>query len=289
MKSFQYLTPDTISEACYLKKKYGARACFLAGGTDVVVNLRNKMADFEYLIDISRLSIDYIHEKSEGVTLGSMVTVNALANSDLVKKRLPVLSSAAPNLGTPQTRNIATIGGNICNAAPSADLVPSLLVLDAQLILLSIQGKRTIDLKDFFKGVNQTFIREDELLLEINIPITQRKAVYYKIGRTAIDITVSSVAVALEVNKDGECTLARIALGAAAPIPMRAMQTEKWLCGKKLETSVINEAGQKVVGEAKPRDSIRASAAYRREVTKSLVKRALTVLKGGRGNEIYCK
>ena len=88
MKSFQYLTPDTISEACYLKKKYGARACFLAGGTDVVVNLRNKMADFEYLIDISRLSIDYIHEKSEGVTLGSMVTVNALANSDLVKNCL---------------------------------------------------------------------------------------------------------------------------------------------------------------------------------------------------------
>ena len=279
--TFKYLRPKTLREACVLKDKHGKAAVFWAGGTDLLLEWREGVIEPEYCIDLSFISdLDYIKCGKEQIFIASLAKVASIQDDSPLKKMMPMLSEAASQLATPQIRNIATIGGNLCHATPSADLAVPLLALNAETKLVSVSGERWVVLKDFFLGVNKTVLKENELLVEIRVPIPphQTAACFLKLGRTVVDIALVNSAVQITVDKGGTFTDVRIALGAVAPTPIRSKTAEQMLLGvniAELNKNLVEEAGLMAASEAKPITDVRASAEYRREISKVLVRRAI--------------
>lgn len=273
----EYLRPSTIKEAVSLRAKYGKTAMPLAGGTDLIVN---KDPGIEYLIDITRLPLDYLKSDKNGIKIGALTTFRELETSPLFKKRpYDVLAEAAHLSGHVSQRNMATIGGNICSAVPSADLLPPLIALSAKVRVVGTTGEKVIPLDEFFAGPKKTVLKHNELLVEIQVPSQTAKAAgaFLKIGRTHVDLALVNVAVVVALDARGTCKDARIVLGAVAPTSMRAKEAEAMLKGKKLSeiSGVVDQVAEKAADETKPISDIRASAEHRREISKVLVKRAL--------------
>ena len=301
MKKFEYLKPKTLEEALTLLTKYGDKAKLIAGGTDVIVMIKQKAMAPDVLISLRGIQgLDQI-KFNGSVSIGPMVTHRAIEKSEIIRKNFSALADATDYLGSVQIRNVATISGNICTAAPSADTATPLLVLGTQVKIKSLKEERTVPIEEFFKGPGETALKPGELVRELLIPklLPNTGSAYYKLQRRlALDLPILGVSVLLSLDKnkvtcsDMLCTASpissilhkmeedeiickdvRIALGVAAPIPMRAVKAEALLRGKKLSDELLEEVANTASQEAQPRDTIRGEAWYRKDMVRVLVKR----------------
>jgi carbon-monoxide dehydrogenase medium subunit len=257
--------------------EYEARATVIAGGTNLIPDMKNGEKAPELLLDISDLTeLSYIREDNGSIAIGAATTIADMAASPVLLDSSPILASAAKQLGNPLTRNRATVGGNLANASPCADTAPPLLALDASVEILSPGGKtRQVPLSKFFKGYKFTDLVKGEVLSGIIVPKPNdsTKSSHTKIGlRNAASICVASIAVALDM--DGKtCRKARVAAGSVAPIPMRVTRVEKLLEGKEINAALLEECMAAVKEEISPISDIRGSLEYRSYVTSMILKR----------------
>ena len=277
---FEYLAPKTLQEACSLLSQHKEKAKVGAGGTDLLVKMKGREFTPQYIIGLKNISdLDYIrYDKAAGLRIGALATIDSIASSAAIRERFSSLADAADKMATPQVRNLGTIGGNLCNAAPSADLAPPLISLGAKAKLVSPQGERTIALEEFFTGPGETVLQTGEILAEIQVPSQPPNTggAYLKISRTAVDLALVGVAALITLEpKDGICSDAKIALGAVAPTPIRAKKAEGAIKGKRIEDGSIEEAAQLASEEARPISDVRSSSYYRTEMVKVLTRRAI--------------
>lgn len=279
MRNFEYYTPADLTEACGILAEHGGAAAVLAGGTDLLVDLKEETVRWDHLVSLSRVEEVrgiYFDAKS-GLTVGAAVTHSRLARSEPVRLSYPGLAEAAFSIGALQVRNRGTIGGNICSAVPSADLPPVLLSLEAEFRLVGVEGERRVAAKQFFLGPRKTALRADEILVSIHVPrpLENSGSCYLKFAlRDAMALAVAGVAsyVAMEGR---ECREARIALGAVAPTPVLAVEAGKVLCGTEIDDAAVRRAGVIARGECQPISDIRGSEEYRRELVDVLTRRSL--------------
>ncbi len=278
LPDFEYYAPDSIAEACKLLSQFGPRAKVLAGGTDLIAKMKNEVLKPEILISIKKLDqmkkIEYVPGK--GVVIGARSTHNDLVNSKVLNEKYLSISEAAHQMAANQVRNAGTVGGNISNAVPSADLPPIFIALNAAVKVTGVKGERSLALEDVFAGPGKTNLTQDEIITEVIIPDQKMTGSnYIKFGlRGAGALAVVGVAVAVQVENN-VIKDARVALGAVAATPVRAKKTEEFLKGKKVSDEVLAEAGVIASGECKPISDVRASAEYRTDMVRVFTKRAL--------------
>ncbi len=277
--SFEYHEPASVAEAVALAARFGEDGRFLAGGTDLIIQMRRGRAAPRHLLSLHRVPGLEGIAVNGAVTLGALVTHRAVERCPHFHGPLRALVEGAQVVGGHQIRNVATVGGNIVNASPAADVVPVLLALDATVTCLGPDGERTLPLAGFLTGPGQTARRPGELLTSIRFDrLPPRSATaFLKAGRRkAMEISVVCVAVRLTLDAaHARCQEARIALGAVAPTTMRARAAERALEGQPLTDEVLRRAGRLAAGECAPIDDVRASARYRRLLVETLVPRAL--------------
>lgn len=257
----------------------------IAGGTDVLINLRHGKYEEVELLSLQRVKgLDEIKMLDDGtIEIGALTTFTKIFRNDLINEHIPILAEAAVSMGGPQIRNIATIGGNICNGAVSADSAPALLTLNALLVLETAMGSRTVPLTEFYAGPGKVKLQPSEILTKILITkenYTNFKGKYIKFSnRKAMDIAMIGVAVLLNTT-DNRVNDLRIALGVSAPTPTRCYEAEKVSIGLELTEDNLKTISEMTLLDAKPRDSWRGSKAYREHLIKVLTYRALRELRG---------
>jgi len=275
---FEYVSPQSVQEACALLVQYGDSARVLAGGSDLLVKMKDGLMKPAYLVSLKNLdSLKAIrYETGTGVIIGARATHNEVMNNRLLQEKYRSVCEAAHSMAADQIRNIGTVGGNLVNAVPSADLPPILIALDARARIVGSSRERTIALEDFFLGPGKTVLEKGEILAEIIIPDQPTTGSnYIKFGlRRAGALAVAGVASSVTVS-DGTCRDVRVVLGAVAPTPMRARQAENVLRGKKISQELIDEAGRIAAAESKPISDIRGSIEYRRNLVNVLTRRSL--------------
>jgi carbon-monoxide dehydrogenase medium subunit len=284
LPKFDYQAPTSIEEAAALLERYGAKAKCLAGGTDLLVNLKKKLLSPDQIISLNKIEgyAEAASQNGQGLSLGPLCTAAYLAGSKLIQDKSAVLAQAAAKLGSPLIRNRATIGGNLVTARPASDLAPALLVLGAQVTLVNSKGKRSVPLEAFLLGPGQTAIKEDEVLTEIIIPkeTGPSAGIYLKLGsRKSLEISLVNAASFLALASDGTIQTARVALGAVAPTPILSPGAAKVLTGSKPKDSddpVFKEAAKAAAQDSKPITDHRGSADYRREMVEVLTQRTLS-------------
>jgi CO/xanthine dehydrogenase FAD-binding subunit len=272
----EYFKPVTVEEAVGLLSRFGDAAWPIAGGTDVMVE---KNASIRVLVDVTGLGLEYIAPDERGISIGAATTIADVAASSLLQRGpYQILSKAAQELGTPQIRNMATLGGNLCRPSPASDCAPPLLVLDARLSVVGTRGKREIPIHQFFRGVNQDALQQGEILTEIRLPSLPERTgtAFLKKGRVAVaDLSIVSVAVCVTSNRGEVCGDARIALGSVAPFPTRAKKAEELLRGRAVTKNLLRTVAQQASEEIRPITDLRASAEYRKTLSQVLVEQAL--------------
>jgi len=269
-----------LEEICRFMEINGPSARPYAGGSDLLVQLRENKIRVKDLVDIKECSDLKRFQVSEGerVILGSLTTIKTIESSELLRKYCPGLSSAAAQLGSCQVRNRATLGGNLCNASPAAELATPLLALGARARLVSSRGERLVALEDFFLAPGQTALVEAELLqqIEFDWPEEGSRLVYFKVGlRRAMEIAILNLSLYLSMVANSRVELVRIALGSVAPTPIRARAAEAVLVSRVIIPELIERAADAAMQEAAPIDDVRASAAYRRKLVRVYIRRAL--------------
>jgi CO/xanthine dehydrogenase FAD-binding subunit len=285
LREFEYREPSTLSEAIAILNQYGKEVKVLAGGTDLLVNMKERGWEPRALVNLKTIpGLSYIRfDEKEGLRIGALTTVREVEASSLIREKFPCLHEGAKSLGSVQVRNRATLGGNLCNASPAADNAPPLLVLNARVKLVGLKGERVLPLEKFFVGPGVTVL-DNEVLTEIMVPASsqQLQGVYLTISRReAVDLAQVGVAVAARAEgKKTNWRDVRIALGAVAPTPIRAYETEKLLEGREIQRTVIEEAVKKSIEEVTPITDLRASQWYRGEMVKVLAQRALEQIAG---------
>jgi carbon-monoxide dehydrogenase medium subunit len=277
---FDFYQPATLAEASRLLKDKGPGGRFLAGGTDLVIAMKEKGLLPKYIVDLKRVpGLAGIRENGDGsLSIGALTTMFAIETSPVIKKKYPFLSQSAAEVGSIQIRNRATIGGNMANATPSADVAPGLIALNATAKIASADRERTVAMEEFFRGPGQNVMNADEILTEIMIPKTSPQLVgeYIKFSpRDMMDLAYIGVAVAYNLGKDQKCSGVRIVLGAVAPTPIRAKNSEALLEGKVLTEELAAQVGDEAARESKPISDVRSSADYRRAMVGVMTKRAL--------------
>lgn len=280
LPKFTYHEPRTTTEALEIMGAYGAGAKPLAGGTDLLVNMKKKLIQPEHLVSLGRISeMREIRLEGEEYRIGALVTVARLLDSAALFQKLPALVEGARNLGTPLIRNLATIGGNLGSARPAADLPPPLSVYGAKVRIQKTGSERMISLDDFFAGPGFTEVGPDELLTEIVLeaPPDGSGAGYAPLGvRKAQDCNIVNVAAYLELDsQSGNIQTARITMGCVGPTPLRAQSAESLLQGRRPEESLFQAAGEAATKDCSPIDDFRGKANYKRDMTGVLTRRAL--------------
>jgi len=272
----QYSEPSTLKEAfSILAKVEGAK--ILAGGTDVIVSMREGKIAPAHIVNIKRISgLDKIGPSTGGgLRIGALATIGAVETSALVRNAFPMVAEAAHQIGSLPVRNRATVGGNLCNSSPSADMAPPLIALGAVAKIAGPKGRRSVKLEEFFTGPGKTVLSKVEILTEIHIPDPPRNSfgAFLKHGpRQCMDIATVNAAVMVTL-KGKVCENARVVLGAVAPVPMRAKRAEAEIRGKPIEDEIIRKVGEIAAEECVPISDVRGSADYRREVVNVLVRR----------------
>lgn len=269
-----FYQPTSVREAVRLLHGGKSRGRLVAGGTDLAL-LRDR--SIRFLVGVTRLGLDYIRRDSNGCDIGAACTMSALEHSPIVRGLAGgILARAAATCGSIQVRNVATVGGNLANGSPAADTATPLLAMDAVVVLQTERGRQRMTLREFFALPLKRRI-SGGLLVQIFVPKCKGRAgwSFLKFGRTETDISVVNVAAGLGIARDGTCAWARIALGAVAPAPMRAEKAEALLVGKAINARLINRAAESVASEVQPITDQRASAEYRREISRVLARRAL--------------
>jgi carbon-monoxide dehydrogenase medium subunit len=283
LPEFDILATDTVEETCALLHHYGDDTRVLAGGTDLLVKMKHRRLLPRQLINIKRIrDLGQIHDDDGGgLRIGTLATVQSIKDSPVIAKKFPLLNQAAGMLGTLQIRHLATLGGNLANASPSAEFAPVLLTLDAAVKCTGHGGERVIPVDEFFLGPGKCALRQDELLTEVQVPNFPADAAgfYLKHALRRMDVAVAAAAVVVRLDGD-VCRDVKIALGAVAPTPFRARKAEAALAGQRLdggagEQQLCEEVGRLAADESLPIDDFRGYAGYRREVVAGLVGRAL--------------
>jgi len=283
---FELIEPVTIQEAISSLVKYAGKAKVVAGGTDLLVQMRQKAVTPEYVVDVTNIpGLDYIkYDKKEGLKIGALTTISSIENSKELLKKYSIISKAAGHLGSPAIRNLGTVGGNLCNASPSAEMAPALIGLSARARIIGPDGERLVLLEDFFTGPGKTVLKNGELLAEIQLPVPSpnTKGIYFRHAiRRSHDLAIVNVAIIIDFEPRKKiCKDIKIVLGAVAPTPMRARNAEGVLRGKKMEDGLIQESADLASTEAKPITDVRATAWYRKEMVKVFTRQALNEIKG---------
>jgi len=280
LPKFEYAAPKTLEEALQLLAEFGPETRVLAGGTDLLVRMKQgalkpraviSLADIEALKPVR-------FETGVGLTIGAMAPLAEVAGHSGIRDHYPAVAHAAGETANVQIRNMGTLGGNLCNAAPSADNAPTLIALGAEVSLARLEGERQLLLEQFFKGPGQTAMSPGEILTSIFVPMSppHSGASYQHVSaRGRVDISAVCVGAAA-VFDGGTCRDVRIALGAVAPTPIRAVKAEGLLRKKAWTPELIEAAGSMAAQESKPITDVRATAEYRRQMAAVLTRRALT-------------
>jgi carbon-monoxide dehydrogenase medium subunit len=279
MKAFEHYAPDSVEELLeLLKSKPNAK--LIAGGTDLLLQMKEGTAQPEIVVSLKNVEeLGGFSVSKNGYRLGTGMTLRRITRSNELTQNFPGLIYAAGVVASEQIRSLATLGGNICNASPSADMVPPLIALDAVVQLVSSQSQRELPLSEFFKGPGESVLKGGEILHSIFLPQPSGSMIYSKHApRKYMDLAVVGVAVRL-AKKNGKINEARVALGAVGPVPFRAEKTEALLAGQTLTTELMREAGEMAAGECVPIDDIRGSAWYRKRMVKVHVRRNLEALR----------
>ena len=276
---FELLQPRSLAEALELKRDYAERAKILAGGTDLLILLKEREIKTEAVMSLRHLrELDFIRAEESGVTVGALASHSAVASSPVIRERFPDLAEACSQVGAAQIQNLGTVGGNICNASPAADAAPPLLLMDALLTLASARGERRVPIHDFFLGPRQTVLQPDEILKEIFIPRIsgRRGATYLKLGRRqAMEIAIVGLGVAIHLNgSDQVVSECRVAMGSVAPTVVRARDAEKILRDREITSELIDEVAAVSAEAARPISDVRASAQYRLDMIRVLCRQA---------------
>ncbi|MBL8343751.1 MAG: xanthine dehydrogenase family protein subunit M [Rubrivivax sp.] len=280
MMRFDYAAPSTLAEASALLLRHGEAASLMAGGTDLLVEIKEQLRRPHLVIDLKRITgLDRLQVDADGaLRFGALVTARRIEADARVRARWPGLHQAVAELGSIQVRHRATVVGNICRASPSADTLPPLIADGAALHLHGPAGSRQVAMEDFFTGPGRTVLKPGEIALQLRAPPLPRCGgrAYFKHGRRkAMELATVGVATCLSLDDRGCVATARIALGAVAPTPMRARKAEAALIGERPSEALFARAGELAMAESRPISNVRASAAYRREMVQVLTRRAL--------------
>ena len=278
LPEFGLLMPRTLPEALEMLARGAPEVKPLAGGTNVIVEMREGRR-YKTLMDVTKLSeLRGIRRENGHIVVGGGTTIAELLTHPLIVEHGAPLQQAAATLGSPLVRNRATLAGNLADASPAADTAPPLLVLDADVELASREGKRCVPLEAFIVGPNETIIRPQELLVAVRWPVPSRRSLgaFHKLGlRKALACAVVNAAVMVESGPGGHCRNVRIALGAVAPRPVRVGTAEDLLCNQPVTPELITQAARLAAEASNPIDDVRGSAAYRRRMVEVLVRRLL--------------
>ena len=296
MARFEYLEARTLRQAIALLQRHGDEARLVAGSTDFLVRWRQGVWQPRYVVDIRRIAslarVSYTN--SRGLRLGPTVKIQDLETHPAVTGRYPALAAAAASFAGVQVRNLATVGGNICNASPAGDTLPALLAFDAECRIVGPEGERWLPLTSLFVGPGRTALQQAEVLAEVRLPppAPNSGSLYIKHSpRGAMDIATLGVASVMSLEDDGQtCRNAAIALGAVAPTPIRASEAERLLNGNTVTPELIREAADAAQLAATPIDDIRGTAEHRTAIVKVLTQRTLeTALAMAQGSEVSAR
>ncbi|MCD6568083.1 MAG: xanthine dehydrogenase family protein subunit M [Dehalococcoidia bacterium] len=278
IKDFEYSAPGTLDEALSLISQYGEDGKIIAGGQSLLLLMRRKLVAPRYLVDIKGISsLDYINISENGdLNIGALTTHRAIETSREIQQKFRILSEMEENIAAVENRNWGSIGGNLCHADPVGDPSPVLVALNARLEIVSVRGERTVAVEDFARDRFYVNLAHDEILTEIQVPCPAPRtgSKYTKFSILEGSFALASVAMSVTLNaKSDICDDVRIALGAVNSTAMRAREAEEVLIGKEITDELLEKAGEVASGEADPIGDMRASAAYRKELVKVLVKR----------------
>ena len=282
MRAFEYHAPTSLNEAISLLQEHGEAARALAGGTDLVVQMKEKTTKFaapSHIVSLLRVPelSGVSFSESEGLRIGAGATMSQVADSPIIRERYRAIAEGAALVGSIQTMNMATVGGNLCNAAPSADIAPPLLAFEAEAVIVGPSGRRKLVLEEFFLGPGKTALAADELLAEVRVPLPPPgtgSAYDRHTPRKQMDIAVVGVAAALTMAGE-RIERARVALGAVAPTPVRAPQAEAALEGQAPSDELFARAADVSAAECSPIADLRGSAEFRRHIVRVMTKRML--------------
>ncbi|QGU95367.1 hypothetical protein GOM49_09955 [Clostridium bovifaecis] len=282
MRSYSYESPKSFEELFAIIKDASNEVKFLAGGSDFVPRLSFELNQIPkegqknlMIISLANLDLNSISENDAEVNIGSTATFTEILENKIIKREFPVLIETIKEIAGLTVRNIASMGGNIMNASPAADSVPTLMALDAVFVLKGPNGERKVEVKDFFKGPGKTVADTLEVLTEIVLKKGKGNASFKKLGRRKAE-TLSVVNAAAYIEKENNiCKAARIAVGSVAPTVLRCKEVEDALIGKELTEENMRVASEMLINEISPIDDIRATAWYRNKVAPVMVRRAI--------------
>jgi carbon-monoxide dehydrogenase medium subunit len=282
LPTFEYHAPAIIEEALDLITRYGDNGRFMAGGTDLLLAMKKREITPQHLISLNGIAAlqGIRQDKKGGATIGALTTLAEIERSDIIRRQFLPLRDAIDVMASVQIRNLATIGGNLCSAVPSADTAPPLIALNASVKLVGPKGERSIPVEEFFTGPAETVRTSNEILTAIIIPKPgdRSSGCYLKLmRRRAMDLALVGVAACLKLDKEKKiCMEARIALGAVAPTPIRVPEVEALLVNKAIDERLITEAARITGMQCRPISDIRASLEYRCSMVEVFTRRAIT-------------
>jgi aerobic carbon-monoxide dehydrogenase medium subunit len=277
-QSFEYLRPETLSEAIALMDQYGETAKVLSGGQSLIPMMKVRLARPEYIVDINRITdLQYVREEDGFLKIGALTRESDLELSPLVQSKYPIILDTARLIADPQVRNLATVGGNLAHGDPANDHPATMLALEAEIVAKGKNGQRTIPVKDFFLSVFSTALEQGEILTEIRIPIPPSGSggAYFKLERKVGDFATVGVAAQVAIDSGGACRRAGIGLTNVGPTPIKAFRAEELLVGKMLDDLQIMGAAQLAAEDSQPSSDLRGPADYKQSMVKELTKRAL--------------
>lgn len=278
IRDFIYLRANTAKEALDLLEQHKDNSKIICGGQSLLILMRQGLVAPEYLIDIKRIEeLNYINfDPKEGLKIGATTSHRKIEKSSVIKEHFPVLVEMETNLASIQTRNWGTIGGNLSHGDPAGDPAIVLTALDSTVKMANKERERSMPIENFTIDFFETALKEDELLLEIQVPVTppRNATVYEKFNIIKNDMGIVSVATSITLDDDCvKCKDVRIVLGGAASTPLRAKEAEQMVIGQKLDDGLLDKVGEKVSEEADPVDDIHATEAYRRGLVKTITKK----------------
>ncbi|MBW2058047.1 MAG: xanthine dehydrogenase family protein subunit M [Deltaproteobacteria bacterium] len=292
MRGFEYVRPSSLEEACRLLGRSEGESRVLAGGTDLLVQVKQKRLHPDLVVSLRDVpGLSFIRVEPDGsVAIGAMTSLGAIETSKEMLEHLPPVAEAASMVGSVQVRSRATLGGNLCNAAPSADMAPILIAYEATVDLGDGRRDRSIPLEDFFTGPGQTVLETGEVMKAVRIPRAPEWSfgTYLKAFRSSMDIAVVGVGIRVTFRRETTvCQDLRLVLGAVAPTPMRARGSERMAAGRELDDVLIEEISRMASEEARPISDVRSTAGYRKSLVTVLTRRVLLAArdwaeKGGR-------
>ena len=283
MRPFVYHRPTTLPEAVQCLQDGPAPAYVLAGGTDLLVRYKLQNQEIGAVVSLRDIpGLDAIEPEGDGLRIGARVTLAQVLASDLVAERAPILAAAARRMANANIRNKATVVGNLCNASPAADTAGPLLALDAEMVVVGAAGERRVSMASWFTGPRASCLAADEVAAAVSVPRQVGNACYERLAnRRTADLALASTCIRLVLDDDGVVTDARVTLGAVAATPRRCVVAEAILEDAELDADTVGAAAEAAMNDAQPIDDVRATAWYRREMIRNLVRRGLEGLAAG--------